>query len=163
MLFPRTALAARKPGDEAPANGARDALNERCVFVLRSDIPAILGRLRDNEQARPPRKKARHPQREPRPDDERTLAAIRALMAEGAPACAVQLLTSAGLHDPDNQAVQLKLAELHPVGSRIMAPFPIAWNKTGTWGASEIEAMRGILYSFRRGAQGDHLVCFLSI
>ena len=109
--------------------------------MLRSDITAILGRLRDNEQARPPRKKARHPQQEPRTDDGRTMAPIRALMAEGAPARAVQLLTSAGLHDPDDLVVQLKLDELHPVGSRIMAPLPIAWKKAGTWGVSEIEAM----------------------
>ena len=131
LLFPRIALAARKPSEGVPANGARDALNERCVFVLRSDIPTILGRFRDNDQARPARKKARRPQQATRPDNERTLAAIRALMAEGAPARAVQLLTSAGLHDPDDQAVQIKLAQLHPVGSCIMAPLPIAWKKRG--------------------------------
>ena len=48
LLFPRIAMAARKPGDDTPTNGARDAFNDRCVFVLRSGIPAILWRWRDN-------------------------------------------------------------------------------------------------------------------
>ena len=126
--------------------------------MLHSDIPTILGRLRDNDQARPARKKPRQPQREARPDKERTLTAIRALMAEGSPARAVQLLTSACLHDPDDQTVQIKLAELHPVGARIMAPLPITWKKQGYGGPRISKQCEGSYCRSRQGAQGDRLV-----
>ena len=160
LLFPRVALAARKHGDPLPANGPRDALNEKCVFMLRSDIPTILGRLHDaTEGARPARKRARQPQREARPDNDRTLASIRALMAEGAPARAVQLLTSDGLHDPDDPMVQRKLSELHPMGAHIVAPLPVSWERKESWGASDIEAMRALLQSFPPGAPRALLVC----
>ena len=61
------------------------------------------------------------------------------------------MLTSAGLHDPDDPLVQLKLPDLHPTVSRIVAPLPIRWERKGPWGASDVEAMRTLLQSFPPG------------
>jgi len=57
---------------------------------------------------------------------DRTAAAVRALLAEGAPVRALQLLTSDGVCDSADSAVCARLRELRPreEGPGLAAPLP---------------------------------------
>jgi len=84
---------------------------------------------------------------------DRTAAAVRALLAEGAPARALQLLTSDGMCDPVDPQVLSRLRELHPEGATLMAPLPEPRpGVESSWGHDQLVAMEALVRSFPPGS-----------
>jgi len=80
----------------------------------------LIARIRRQMATDGPRKRALGRAAAPETSDappqasDRTAAAVRALLAEGAPGRALQLLTSEGVCDAADPAVLTRLRELHP-------------------------------------------------
>ena len=71
----------------------------------------------DKGKKQPPKPKGTAPKL--KPTDEKLVGAMRALVAEGAPRKALNLLTSDGLHDLTDPTVLPRLQALHPAGSPV--------------------------------------------
>jgi len=86
---------------------------------------------------------------------DRTAAASRALLAEGAPVRALQLLTSDGVCDSENPAVLARLRELQPQadGPGLVAPLPEDHpDVTPSWATDQLRAMETVVRSFPPGS-----------
>jgi len=89
------------------------------------------------------------------PASDRTAAAVLALLTEGAPGRALQLLTSDGVCDSANPAVLARLRELHPQadGPGLVAPLPEDRpDVTPSWATDRLLAMEAVLRSFPPGS-----------
>ena len=141
MLFPRMALRSAKHGGKARVGSTRDHCNAGCVAAVTLPIDYLL-RLAASpvEGARTRRRAAA--EAGVRTNDPRTLEAVRAFLAEGAPARAVALLSSSGLHDGDDPATIAALRALHPEGVCSSAPCREEWAAPATWATDEVESMR---------------------
>jgi len=85
-----------------------DPLPDLIARILRQAL-AYAPRTRAQNRAAAPETAAASPQ-----TSDRTAAAVRAFLAEGAPGRALQLLTSEGVCDAADPAVLTRLRELHP-------------------------------------------------
>jgi len=86
---------------------------------------------------------------------DRTAAAVRALLAEGAPGRALQLLTSEGVCDAADPAVLTRLRELHPQaeGPNLEPPLPEDRPDVyPSWASDELLAMETVVRSFPPGS-----------
>jgi len=97
-----------------------DPLPDRIARILRQ-AAADGPRTRAQSRAAAPETAAASPQ-----TSDRTSAAVRALLAEGAPGRALQLLTCQGVCDAADPAILARLRELHPQagGPTLEPPLP---------------------------------------
>jgi len=85
---------------------------------------------------------------------DRTAASVRALLAEGAPGRALQLLTSDGVCNAADPAVLSCLRELHPQaeGPNLEAPLPKDLPDIApSWASDQLLAMEAVVRSFTPG------------
>jgi len=86
---------------------------------------------------------------------DRTAAAVRALLAEGAPGRALQVLTSEGVCDAADPAVLALLRELHPQaeGPTLEPPLPEDRPDVApSWASDKLLAMEAVVRTFPRGS-----------
>jgi len=86
---------------------------------------------------------------------DRTVAAVRALLAEGAPGRDLQLLTSDVVCDSADPAVLASLRELHPQadGPGLVAPLQEERpDVTPSWATDQLLAMEAVVRSFPPGS-----------
>jgi len=86
---------------------------------------------------------------------DRTAAAVRALLAEGAPGRSFQLLTSEGVCDAADPAVLARLRELHPQteGPKLEPPLPEDRPEVApSWASDQLLAMETVIRSFPPGS-----------
>jgi len=122
-----------------------DPLPDMIARILRqaaTDGP----RTRAQSQAAAPETTAASPK-----TSDRTAAAVRALLAEGAPGRALQLLTSGGVCDAADPAVLARLRELHPQaeGPALEPPLPEDRPDVApSWASDQLQAMEAVVRSF---------------
>jgi len=107
-------------------------------------------RTRAQSRAAAPEAAAASPQ-----TSDRTAAAVRALLAEGAPGRALELLTSDGVCDSAVPAVLARLRELHPQaeGPNLEPPFPEDRPDVApSWASDQLLAMEAVVPSFPPGS-----------
>jgi len=86
---------------------------------------------------------------------DRTAVAVRALLAEGVPGRAFQLLTSEGVCDAADPAVLPRLCELHPQaeGPTLEPPLPEDRPDIApSWASDQLQAMEAVVRSFPPGS-----------
>jgi len=106
-------------------------------------------RTRAQSRATAPQTTAASPQ-----GSDRTAAAVRALLAEGVPGRALQLLASDGLCDAADLAVLTRLLELHPQaeGPNLEPPLPEDRPEVSpSWASDHLLAMESVVRSFPPG------------
>jgi len=89
------------------------------------------------------------------PASDRTAAAVRALLAEGALGRALQRLTSDGVCDSADPAVLVRLRELHPQADEpgLAAPLPEDRpDVTPSWATDQLLVMEAVVRSFTPGS-----------
>jgi len=132
LLFPRIALAAPARGGKATKSTSTQQCQLNCLAAVMDPLGELIARIhrraatddpqtRAQSMAAAPETAAASPQA-----SDRTAAAVRALLAQGAPGCALQLLTSDGVCDAADPAVLTRLRELHPQaeGPNLEPPLP---------------------------------------
>jgi len=157
LLFPRIALAAPARG----GNATRSSPTQQCRLNFLSSVldpqEELVARLRRASPADGPRTRARtRAAAAEAPDDsspasDRTAAAVRALLAEGAPDRALQLLTSDGVCVSADQAVLARLWKLHPQADLPGLVDPLPKDRpyvTPLWATDQLLAMEAVVRSF---------------
>jgi len=84
-----------------------------------------------------------------------TAAAVRALLADGAPGRALQQLTSDGVCDSADPAVLARLRELHPQADGPELAAPLQEDRpdvTPSWATDQLLAMEAVVRSFHPGS-----------
>ena len=91
---------------------------EQCYLWARRDY-AALWKETVADLPRAPRKRQSPSKDAPKVPDSKLVDKMRALISEGAPRKALNLLLSDGLHSMEDQAVRKRLGELHPDGDLV--------------------------------------------
>jgi len=161
LLFPRVALAAPARGGKATWSSSTQQCRLNCLSSVLDPLEELVARVKRAAPADGPctRAKTRAAAAEA-PDvsstaSDRTAAAVRALLAEGAPGRALQLLTSDGVCDSADPAVLARLRELHPqaAGQGLAAPLPEDRpDVTPSWATDQLLAMEAVVRSFPPGS-----------
>jgi len=161
LLFPSIALAASARGGKAIRSSSTQQCRLNCLSSVLDPLEELVGCVRLASTADGPRTRARtRAARAEAPDasspaSDRTAAAVRALLAEGAPGMALQLLTSGGVCDSADLAVLARLRELHPLadGPGLGAPLPENRPEvTPSWATDQLLAMEAVVRSFPPGS-----------
>jgi len=158
LLFPRIALAAPARGGKAPRSSSTQPCRLNCLAAVMSDlITRILRqatadgpRTRAQSRAAAPEVAAASPQA-----SDRTEAAVRAILAEGAPGRALQLLTSDGVCDSADPAVLARLRELHPQAEGINLELPLPEGRPDVarpWASDQLLAIETVVRSSPPGS-----------
>jgi len=161
LLFPRIALAAPARGGKATRSSSTQQCRLNCLSSVLDPLEELVSRVKRATPAEGPRTRARtraaaaEAPDATSPASDRTAAAVRALLAEGAPGRALQLLASDGVCDSADPAVVARLRELHPqaAGPRLAAPLPEDRpDVTPSWATDQLLAMEAVVCSFPAGS-----------
>jgi len=161
LLFPRIALAAPARGGNATRSSSTQQKRLNCLAAVIDTLGELIARIsrqaatdgprwRAQSRAAVPETAAASPQ-----VSDRTAAAVRALLAEGAPGRALQLLTSDGVCDAADPAVLTRLRELHPQaeGPNLEPPLPEDRpDVSPSWASDQLLAMEFVVRSFPSGS-----------
>jgi len=132
LLFPRVAVAAPARGGKATRSSSTQQCRLYCLAAVMDPLGDLIARIHRQAATDGPRTRAQSraaaPETaaaSPRTSD-RTAAAVRALLAEGAPGRALQFLTSEGVCDAADPAVLARMRDLHPQaeGPNLERPLP---------------------------------------
>jgi len=161
FLFPRIALAAPARGGKATRSSPTQQCRLNCLSSVFDPLEKLFARVKRAKPADGPRTRARsRAAASDAPDassstSDRTAAAVRALLAEGAPGRALQLLTSDGVCDSAVPAVLARLRELHPQadGPGLSASLPEdRLYVTPSWATDQLLAMEAVVHSLPPGS-----------
>jgi len=133
LIFPRIALATPARGGKATRSSATQQCRLHCLSSVLDPLEELVTHIKREATAEDPRTRARTraaaapegTDTSPQASDP-TAAAVRALLAEGAPGRALQLLTSDGVCDSADPAVLARLRELQPPAGGPKACGPLA-------------------------------------
>jgi len=159
LLFPRVALVA--PGGKSTRSSSTQQCRLNCLAAVMDPLPDLIARIL--RQAAPDGPRTRAQSRAAAPETaaaspqswDRTAAAVPALLAEGAPGRALQLLTSEGVCDAADHAVLARLRELHPQaeGPNLEHPLPEDHPDIApSWASDQLLAMETVVRSFSPGS-----------
>jgi len=132
LLFPRIALAAPAPGGKETRSSSTQQCRPNCLASVMDPLGELGARINRKATTDGPRKRAQSRAAatetgaaSPQATD-RTAAPVRALLAEGAPGRALQLLTSESVCDAAEPVVLTRLLELDPQaeGPNLEPPLP---------------------------------------
>jgi len=161
LLFPRIALAAPTRGGKATRSSSTQQCRLNCLASVMDPLGELITRIlrpattdgprtRVQSRAAAPETAAASPQA-----SDRTAAAVRAFLAEGAPGRALQLLTYDGVCDAADSAVLARLLELHPQaeGPNLEPPLPEDRpDVTPSWATDQLLAMKAVVRSSPPGS-----------
>jgi len=120
LLFPRVALAAPARGGKSTRSSSTQQCRLNCLAAVMGPLGDLIARIHRQAATDGPRTQAqsRAAAQETAaaspPTSDRTAAAVRALLAKGAPGRDLQLLTAEGVCDAADPAMLARRRELHP-------------------------------------------------
>jgi len=162
LIFPRIALAASARGGKTTRSSSTQHCRLNCLASVLDPLEELVARVKRASPTDGPRTRAWTREATAEASDpwsqasDRTAAAVRALLAEGAPGRALQLLTSDGVCDAADAAVLARLRELHPQadGPGLVAPLPEDRpDVTPSWATDQLLAMETVVRSFPQAAR----------
>jgi len=161
LLFPRIALAAPARGGKAGRSSSTQQCRLNCLAAVMDPMSDLITRILRHATTDGPRTRAQSRAAAPEvaaaspKASDRTAAAVRALLAEGALGRAPHLLTSDGVCDSADPAVLARLRELHPLaeGPNLEPPYPEDRpDVAGSWASDQLLEMEAVVRSFPPGS-----------
>jgi len=161
LLFHRIALAARARGSKATRSSSTRHCRLNCLAAFMFPFGELIARIHRQAATDGPRMRAKGRAAAPETAatspqaSDMTAAAIRALLAEGAPGRAIQLLTSDGVCVAADPAVLTRLRDLHPQGEGLNLEPSLPDDRPDvapSWASDQLLAMEAVVQYFQPGS-----------